>query len=93
MLDNEQKSILRQAVRRYLAERPVAAFTAQAIAGFLMSRQYVDFGIGVGDVIEALTMLAGLAPAQVKKVFASKLATVENWQITSDGTLAHERGE
>jgi hypothetical protein len=93
MLDHEQKSIVRQAVRRYLAERPVAAFTAPAITGFLMGRQYVDFPIGVGDVADALTLLAGMNPPQVKKVFASKLATVENWQITSDGTLAHERGE
>lgn len=89
-MTNEEKNLLRRAVRRYLAERSPCAFEASAMARHLKTRQYVDFDFTVADVEQALALLAGLSPAQTKKQ-ADPLGAITYWSATSDGILAHER--
>lgn len=78
----------RQAVRAYLANRPVVAMRVAAI-----TRGLRDEGAFSEDEVEqALAFLASLSPPQVA-ARSAPLGASQSWQITAAGTLAHERNE
>lgn len=76
----------RRAVRAYLAERPVVALRVEAIVRGLRDLGEFD----PDEVRDALHFLSGLSNAQVKAA-PNTLGASMAWQITSEGTLAHER--
>lgn len=80
---------LRFEVRRWLAGRPTVASDVTTIRHGL-----ARWGVGASEqeIKEACAFLAGLEPAQAQ-IRTSSLGSSQSWQITSAGTLAHERGE
>ncbi|MCX7006604.1 MAG: hypothetical protein NTY53_05040 [Kiritimatiellaeota bacterium] len=91
MLNKTQKEELRHQARKFLACRPRAAFTAQQAFEMLMFRSQLDFTFEVADLEEAFGFLAGLTPAQARS-FYDDLGSTLNWQITTEGVKAFERG-
>lgn len=76
-------------VRRFLAARPMASITADAI-----THNLVRLGLETTqpEVEAALTFLIGLDPAQVMGTIAS-LGSTKRYQISSAGQLAYERNQ
>lgn len=80
---------LRFEARRFLYGRPTAALDLAAIQHGL-KRSGIE---ATNEELEAaLTMLAGLQPAQVT-CLPSPLGGSLRWQITSQGVLAYERNQ
>ena len=88
-MTQDQLEELRYEVRRYLYARPGAAMSADAIRHglSLWGHKYE-----VSHVTNAAAFLAGLDPAEVKVIPAS-LGATPHYQITSAGSLAHERSQ
>lgn len=79
----------RYETRAYLASRPTASLAVTDIRHGLARKGYDS----TDDLLTAaLVFLEGLTPPQVKR-HPSPLGASCTWQITSAGTLAHERNE
>lgn len=76
----------RRKVRGYLAERPAVALRAMQIVRGLNAGDANDFT--EEEVLVALVFLHGIG--QLARI-ADTLGSTPHWQITTDGTLAHER--
>ncbi|MES2596377.1 MAG: hypothetical protein V4662_13615 [Verrucomicrobiota bacterium] len=81
---------LRLETRTYLYARPLASLNADEIAHGLGRKGY---RVTREQVVEALHFLEGLQPTQVMRHRNPLGGNSPNWQITSAGSLAHERNE
>jgi hypothetical protein len=79
----------RYEVRSYLASRPTASLAVTDIRHGLARKGY---NTSDDSLTAALVFLEGLNPPQTKR-HPSPLGASSTWQITSAGTLAHERNE
>lgn len=82
----EQKEELRRGLRGWLADRCALAFNASSIHRGI-SR---EVRCTVPEVEESLFLLRGLRQVTATP---SQLGSTLYYQITAEGTLAHERGE
>lgn len=81
---------LRFETRLFLYGRPAASEDAVAIVHHFARK---GVRVNADEVTAALIFLEGLNPPQVKRHNNALGGGVPRWQITSAGTLAHERGE
>jgi hypothetical protein len=93
-MSNQSAQIRKEEARRlslaYLAERLALSFQTGAIVRGVNRENGGDYT--EREIEDALAFLAGATPPLIKET-TRKLAVSKAWQATSEGVLAHERGE
>lgn len=87
-MNAQEKEEIRHVVLEALALRHPIALTVNAI--WRRVKAQLDFEITEADVEAALEFLRGMGLMQSK---TDDMGSTKHWQATSQGVLAHERGE
>lgn len=85
-MTSADKEELRELVRAHLAERPRIALSAQDLHRPISRKIHCT----IPEIEDALELLLGLGQ-MTRKI--AKLGSTKFYQISAQGTLAHERGE
>lgn len=87
-MTTEHREQLRQAIVVFLADRPTRKFSVSEIFASRSVRQSVDSEFDESHVKDALMVVIGFGLVQN---IPSKLAGLEDYQITAEGVVFRER--